>query len=133
MARLEWRNEPKRSRQVASGEQLANLDLAAALAAVGGDEDLLREIAGIFLDECPSALSLIRRAAESADAAALERSAHSLKGSVSPFAAKSAHEAVCKLERIGRTGDLHGVAEALLELESALREITPELSRLAAS
>ena len=114
-------------------DQLACLDMAAALDGVGGDQELLKEIAGIFLDECPTALSEIRRAAESGDAGRLERAAHSLKGSIGPFAAHSAHEAAYRVEKMARSGELHAVSDALRDLESALLKLTPALSRLANS
>ena len=112
-------------------DQLASLDMAAALAGVGGDIELLKEIASIFLEECPNALSEIRRTVENGDSKGLERAAHSLKGSIGPFAAQSAHAAAYRLERIAHNGDLHAVPEALRDLESALEKLTPALSRLA--
>lgn len=111
-------------------DQLAGLDMAVALSRVGGDEELLREIAEIFLDQCPEALSDIRKAAEAGDAQALERAAHSLKGSVSNFGAKSAYDAALRLEMMGRNGQMGATPAALQELESALNQLNPALSKL---
>jgi len=61
--------------------QLSNLDHALALERVGGDRSLLREIAVLFLDEYPRIMAEIRAALEAGNAVALERAAHSLKGS----------------------------------------------------
>jgi len=111
--------------------QLAELDASLALSRVGGDEELLKEIAQIFLDECPDALSAIRMAAETGDAAKLERAAHSLKGSIGNFGAKAAYDAAYRLETMGRSGELGNTSDALRDLDAALARLTPELSRLA--
>lgn len=113
-------------------EQLAGLDLATALARVGGDEDLLKEIAQIFLDQCPEALDEVKRAIEARDAEALQHAAHSLKGSVGNFGAKIAYDAAFRLERLGRHGQFGETAETLAELERALAALRPELEKLTA-
>ena len=53
--------------------ELAKLDCAVALERLGGDEELLREVAGLFLDEYPMLMNEIRKAAVSRDADALQR------------------------------------------------------------
>ena len=96
------------------------LDLTAALARVDSDEELFREIAGVFLDTYPELLSNIQNAITSDDAQALERSAHALKGTVGNFNAASAYEASLALEKLGRAGNLEqaGQAYATLEVET---------------
>ncbi len=112
-------------------EDLAGLDLAAALARVGGDEELLREIAEIFLEQCPEALSEVRAAVEAKDPTTLQEAAHSLKGSVGNFGAKDAFDAAFRLEMMGRQQDLTDSTAALAELERALGNLQPQLAKLA--
>ena len=64
------------------------------------------------------------------DATALEHHAHSLKGSVSTFGADRAFEAAFALEKQGRSGDLRGAQEGLLQLEQALEALRPDLESL---
>ena len=111
-------------------DHLADLDTALALSRVGGDVELLKEIAEIFLDQCPEAISDIRSATETGNAEALERAAHSLKGSIGNFGAQNAYDAALRLEMMGRQGELAGATSALEELESALNRLAPALSRL---
>jgi two-component system sensor histidine kinase/response regulator len=103
-------------------------DLDAALNALEGDRELLRRIAQLFLAQCPQLLGEVREALSRGDADALERAAHKLRGSVSNFAAKKAHDAALRLEQMGRDRDLSGGAEAQADLESALRELQGTLS-----
>lgn len=111
--------------------QLCVLDRSVALMRVGGDEELLREMAQLFLDEYPSQMGAVRQAVEARDAKAIERAAHSLKGSIGNFAASAAHQAALALEIQGRTGDLSKVEHLFGELERSLLDLIPELERLA--
>lgn len=113
-------------------DDLKSLDVAMALGRVGGDEELLKEITLIFIEQCPGALAEIRAAAEAADAEALERSAHALKGSVANFGAESARAAAYEIEEMGRSRNLEGVGRALKDLDQALAILISELRRLIA-
>ena len=119
----------QRALPAAAGEGV--FDLERALAAMGDDPELLRELAGVFLQECPGLLGEIRNAVSRGDATGLKCSAHSLKGSVDNFAARPAFEAALRLEIMGRDGKLLGAPEALVELERELDRLTPALTALA--
>jgi two-component system sensor histidine kinase/response regulator len=106
------------------------LDRSAALERIGGDEELLREIARLFLSEYPLLIQEIRLAIENGDTEALERSAHSLKGSVANFEARCAVDAAFRLEALGRNRSLDRVGPALADLEAAFESLNPELKRL---
>ena len=107
--------------------QLQQLDESLALSRVGGDVDLLKEVVELFLDDYPSTFEKIKGAVDNRDATALEHHAHSLKGSVSTFGANRAFEAAFTLEKQGRSGDLTGATDGLLQLEQALEALRPEL------
>jgi len=105
-------------------------DRAEAIARLDGDENLLREIAGLFLDGCPRMLSDIRQALADRDSRALERAAHVLKGSVSNLSARVAFEAAVNLERMSRKGDLTRAEEACAALEREIERLRPALAAL---
>jgi HPt (histidine-containing phosphotransfer) domain-containing protein len=107
------------------------LDREAAISRVGGDEELLQEIARLFLDDAPSLLSAIETAASAGDAKGLERAAHTLKGSVSNFGAAETYAAALELEKQGRAADFAGIPERIARLRRALDELRPELEALA--
>ena len=118
-------------RPVQFTSQLARLNFAVALERLGGDEELLREVARLFLDEYPALMVGIREAVAARDADALQRAAHSLKGSVSNFGADAAYNAALVLEMMGRTRDLAQAERGLAELDEALQYIHPALLELA--
>ena len=111
-------------------EQLCRLDESVALSRVGGDAELLREVVGLFLDDYPHSLEMIRDAVAHSDHSGLERHAHSLKGSVSTFGAQEVFEAAFALEKQGRSGDLSCAAQGLQRLEHALNMLRPDLEAL---
>ncbi|MCX6622413.1 MAG: Hpt domain-containing protein [Acidobacteria bacterium] len=113
-----------------SQNSMFDLDREEALDRVGGDLELLQEVAALFLEEYPVLLDHIRQAIGAGDALALEHSAHSLKGSVGNFGAKSAHEAAFQLELAGRTHDLSRAPERLAKLESSLSHLHVSLLSL---
>jgi two-component system, sensor histidine kinase and response regulator len=111
-------------------QQLHQLEESVALSRVGGDMELLREVVGLFLDDYPQSLDMIRDAVARGDQSSLERHAHSLKGSVSTFGAQEAFDAAQALEKQGRTGDLAQAQDGLERLEHALSALRPELEAL---
>jgi len=106
------------------------LDREVALTRVGGDAELLREIAVLFLENYEAWLGELRAAAGRGDACGIQNTAHGLKGSVANFGAKSAYEAALTLETVGRNQNLELVPSSLAALESALAELRPELEAL---
>lgn len=106
------------------------VDRAAALDLVGGDEELLREIIGIFFEEYPKLIEGISDAVENQDSRALERFAHNLKGSVSNFGAQSATQAAFDLELMGRKGDIRRAPAVVKVLQSELVSLCSALNDL---
>ena len=106
-----------------------SFDPHAAVARVGGDGKLLRELIDMFLADCPRMVADVKNAIESKDAEALKLAAHALKGSVANFAAAPAVDAARRLEVMGKDGDLSGAPAALRELQTALdvfrRQVSP--------
>lgn len=118
-------------KQVAEADTTdAVFDRAVALSRVGGDAELLKEIAILFLDDYPKSLSELHQAVETGDARLLERTAHGLKGSVSNFGARPAVDAALQLEAMGRAHKLAEVEQVLHTLELALAALRPELESL---
>jgi two-component system, sensor histidine kinase and response regulator len=109
---------------------MSQLDKALALSRAGGDEELLRELAALFLDDYPRNLEELKTAIAAGVAADIEHHAHSLKGSVSNFGAPEVVAAALALEQQGRNHTLEETPAALRRLESALAALKPELESL---
>jgi HPt (histidine-containing phosphotransfer) domain-containing protein len=92
-----------------------------ALENADGSEELLIELAGVFIAECPEMMRQIRAAIDDGNVQELRRTAHSFKGAARLFAAAAATEAAFALETMGANGDLSGADNdwAALRLEAA--------------
>jgi signal transduction histidine kinase/CheY-like chemotaxis protein/HPt (histidine-containing phosphotransfer) domain-containing protein len=104
---------------------------ANALARIGGDERLLRELVRLFLAEYTRWLAEIRAAVAGRNAARLRPAAHSLKGSLGTFGARAAFAAAQRLEELARAGDLAGAEETCTVLAGVLAELQPVLAAFA--
>ena len=109
------------------------LDRDVALERSGGDAELLRELADLFLTEYPSQLAVLSAGVERADSEEVDRAAHMLKGSVANFGAAAAVNTLLELEQAGRKRDLAGCGAALRELVRVLEVLHIELSDLSAT
>jgi two-component system sensor histidine kinase/response regulator len=102
-------------------------DLDAALLSLEGDEDLLMDLAKLFCEESPRMLEAIQDAIGRKNADALERAAHSLKGSLATFAAPQAVEFASKLERLGRSKELDDAEQVFVALTAEIRRVRTAL------
>ena len=110
------------------GEQVGNRNAATELLgndSPENDEAFQRQLAAMFLEDCPKSLSEIREAVASRNGPALKMAAHKLKGSAGVFKDKEAIESAFRMEMIGRDVDW-GHAEA------ARVAMTREMTRLSA-
>ncbi|MBI5251033.1 MAG: response regulator [Desulfomonile tiedjei] len=121
----------KDSRQLPIPAKVAQvLDKTVILDRVGGDVDLLGEIISLFLEDSPRLLAEIREAFQHRKPALMEKAAHTLKGSVSNFAAESAVQAALRVEGIGRSSDLTEAPQAIMHLEREMERVREELVAL---
>ena len=118
---------PGRAVEAEPAEPVFDRDVA--LDRVEGDLELLQEIVGIFFEETPALLGQIKAAIANRDARALERAAHTLKGSVGTCGARAAAAAALRLEMMGRGGG-QGQALPLQDAEAAYAELEREIGRL---
>jgi|SRR3972149_11353367 len=105
-------------------------NISEALSRMDGDIELLREIAGLFLESYPSQLAGIQNAIARNDSKALESAAHDIKGSVGVFCAKPPFEAALELEIIGRENNLSKAYEAYKVLSIEIERLRRALETI---
>ncbi|MBL8295335.1 MAG: Hpt domain-containing protein [Bryobacterales bacterium] len=88
-------------------------------------------MAEIYLAEYPPLLDKIRSAVSSKDCDALQRSAHTLKGSLAILGAEPAAALALSLETQGRQNHLDSADEILSHLEEELIRVHHEMHALA--
>jgi signal transduction histidine kinase/DNA-binding response OmpR family regulator len=114
-------------------ETAAAVDRASTLERVGGDVQLLRQLAGVFQDDCARLVPELRGALQGQDAAKVEEAAHTLKGMVGFFGAAAAAETAYRLEKMGASGELAGAEAALDTLVREIERIQEGLASLGAA
>lgn len=98
----------------------ATWDPARALERLGGDEALLNELIGIFLEETPKQLTILDQSIAASDFPLIERTAHTLKGELSYLGLSEIAENCRVLEGLGREQRLAEAVEVLRTLNSEL-------------
>jgi signal transduction histidine kinase/CheY-like chemotaxis protein len=104
----------------AGGPLLTVFDLPSALDRTDSDQELLREILGLFRGQADLLQPQIETALTRQDGPALERAAHSLKGAAGNISAEQVREICLRLEQAGRDEDWADASAAGAELASAL-------------
>jgi two-component system, sensor histidine kinase and response regulator len=113
-----------------NSQQLSTDIPPSLLESLGSDRALLRELVGMFLEDCPKQLESIRDAVQRRDAVALRSAAHLLRGCVGNFGVSAAYEAARRLENMGREGNWTDVEARYACLESELRRLELALAQL---
>ncbi|HLW64788.1 MAG TPA: PAS domain S-box protein, partial [Gemmataceae bacterium] len=99
------------------------VDWQTALSYVGGDEDLLRELAGTFLEQCPRWQADLAGALKAEDPAAVNAAAHPLKNSLKLLGAATAAALALQLENMGRSRNLAGSGDVYADLAKELTKL----------
>ena len=122
---------PIRSENKESPMPALNLD--AALARLGGDRELLAELAGMFLDQLPELLQDTQNGLAGPDTSAAVTPAHTLKGLLAQFGAEHAFSFARDVESAARQNQRPEALASFAQLQSACDAARPELEALATS
>ena len=101
---------------------------ADVLERMGGDEELFRILAGMFVADSANYCSALAQAMAAADAPTLEREAHTLKGLLATFSADEGTVLAQQLEACAKWGKLEGAGELTVALIAAVKRLAEALS-----
>jgi CheY-like chemotaxis protein len=96
-----------------------------------GRPDILAELLAVYLRDTPPRLAALHEAVARADAEALRREVHGLKGSSGQIGAVQVARLCADLERQAGTTDLRGATETLRRLDDAFGRVRAHLRALA--
>jgi HPt (histidine-containing phosphotransfer) domain-containing protein len=82
------------------------LDVQGALERLGGDEELLSDMIGFYVEDAPRLLAVLRSALAACDDVAARRAAHGLKGLILGCGGVRAARTAQTIEDFAHTGDL---------------------------
>ncbi len=109
---------------------MPRLDKDGLMSRFDGDLELLHEAAEIFCQNYPKQIAQLRDAVRRGDSGAVERTAHTIKGSIGNFGGSGAIEAAGILETRAHALDLDGALEACTALEREIDHLVPMLMEL---
>src|SRR5262249_32822393 len=105
-------------------------DGGALLDGLDGNRDLLRDLVRLFRADYPLRLTEIREAIGRNDSHALEKAAHTLKGSIGNFGAKKAFATAKELEFAGKENNLVRAGKLVPAMESELAILSKQLAAM---
>src|SRR2546423_767133 len=98
----------------------------------GDNDEFLREIAGIFLEDTPLRIAELDQSLAAADRPKFTRAAHSIKGSSANLGAMGLRAVAEQLENESRTQGLGHVTALVAQVKSEFARAQAELTKLIA-
>jgi two-component system sensor histidine kinase/response regulator len=95
-------------------------DRPGALARVDGDDAFLRELAELFIEQCPKLLTELETAILQRDATEIAKATHTIKGNVASLGATAAYDQSRRLEEKAEAGELNDIDRFSAELRRRL-------------
>lgn len=95
-----------------------------------GQPDVVTEFIDVFLEDLPTRIDRIRKAAASKTPAEIKSAAHALKGSAASVGAVLVSGLCAQLEAIGRAGSTEGVEDLVAAIEPEVVRAREELTKL---
>jgi len=99
------------------------LDYEKGLEQVGGDESLLKEVLGIFIEDVPRKLSELREGLMQEDREKIRRAGHSLKGASANIAADAVQKVAFDIEKMAAESDFDTIRETIGLLEDEIGKL----------
>jgi signal transduction histidine kinase/DNA-binding response OmpR family regulator len=115
---LTFNNAHKPTRTAIEDKQM--FDRANALEQCLGSNDMLTQLARVFLQNTDQMMTAIGDAIAAKDPKELHHAAHTFKGAVGNLAARKAYEAALRLEQMGRNNTMTDAQEAFEHLQEIL-------------
>ncbi len=106
-------------------------DVDAFIERVGGDVDLAREMAVLFIPDAIRLVGAIKEAVDAGDADRLRQEAHALKGAAGNFGAARVVAASFDLETMGKAGDLSRAKDVFASLNTDASQLVEALRSFA--
>ena len=96
----------------------------------GGDKEFMAEIIDTFLEDAPDLVANMRKGVDEGDAAGLRLAAHSLKSNSADFGAETLRELCKEAEFLGKSGELDGADNLVVQAMSEFASVEQALKTL---
>ena len=106
----------------------AGFDRAAVIECFGGDEELYRTIAAMFVNDSPGYCDALRAAVAARDLSTLQREAHTVKGLMSTFFCDAQAAVARDIEHLAKDGDFDAAAAIVPQLIAGIEDFAGALA-----
>ncbi len=106
------------------------IDKSELMSRLGGDELLVAEVVGMFVQEGPIMLAALQREVTRGDPVGIERAAHKLKGALLSLSAGAAASTAKDMEHAARDSDVSRAPVMVVKLEEEIDAVYDDLSDL---
>jgi HPt (histidine-containing phosphotransfer) domain-containing protein len=122
--------KPAKQEGASSPRNIKLIHFEEAMKRLGEDEDLLRELWGIFIGDAPNQMGLLEKAINENDMVLIERQAHSLKSASANIGADSLEKKAFKIEKIANSKSLNSIHLLFDDLQNEFKKVIEELKAL---
>ena len=105
-------------------------DKTALIERMLGDEEMSKDILKAFIHDTPEQIKILKEKIEEKDMGAVERQAHSIKGSAAMIGGDALASFALTLEQAGAAGDLDIVSNGISELENHFQMLKKEIDKI---
>ncbi len=88
------------------------------------DQDLIVQLAMLFLEDTTERREALEKALDAEDAETARREAHTIKGGAANFGAERLRSLAAEMESLAKEGNLHEVRQRLATLDRAIEEVS---------
>ncbi len=117
------------SAETDQGVDTALFNYAVVLERVMGDQELLKNILGIFIDEFPNQVSLMKQALAANDLARVKFRAHSIKGSSANVGATHLKTIALQIEEAAKANTASAITALISDLEINFQKVKSEIRK----
>ncbi|MDZ7833106.1 MAG: Hpt domain-containing protein [Desulfobacterales bacterium] len=112
-----------------SGEDSAQFAVNELMERVDGDDELIREVLEIFLEDTPRTLEALKTGISDQSPEAVAKAAHTLKGASANIAANRLRDHAHQLELKAKSGELADAGGIYAELEAEYAALKNHLNK----
>jgi PAS domain S-box-containing protein len=108
--------------------QTAVFDKAALTQRLMGDEELVKTVLAIFLEDIPLQIQMLKEYLDTRDAAGAERQAHTIKGASANIGGEALRVIAFEMEKNGKAGDIEAMMLRMPDLEAQFERLRVALN-----
>ena len=99
-------------------------DMAALSDRLMGDEETIKEVLSVFLEDTPRRIATLRHQVSEGDASGAGEQAHAIKGAAAGIGGEALRKIAFEMEKAGKAGDIETLLSKIPELERGFEQLS---------